>query len=366
VGVKASPCAWSGPKDTGDFVRHCREQAGWCAELGSPFTAALCEAFAADAEAGGVVAQLAETVPPPHRKRATSLRLAGALHYGVLSGRAPELAKAYPKPGARWDIQSIWKAAAEYLKSDIEHIKRFIASDPQTNETRRTIALLPGFLKIAESFNQPLHLLELGASAGLNQNLAAFNYSAGDWVREGQSDVHISTAWRAPALSRDVPLEVASRAACDLNPIDLSTQEARWRLKAYTWADQPERLTRLDAAMALALETGVQVEQADAADWIERKLAERPKTGTTVVFHSVFLHYPPGEVRARIRGAIEMAGAQASMDAPLAWLCMEPDSVFAEDNPKLGVFQVRLQTWPGGEVQVLGYTDGHVTYFEAA
>lgn len=358
---------WSAPKDIADFVRHCTEQANWCRELGSPFTAALCEAFAADADVGGVVARLAETVPPPHRKRATTLRLAGALHYDVLSGRAPELAEIYPKKqGDRWDIERVWKAAEKYLKGDIEHIKRFIASDPQTNETRRTIALLPGFLKIAERFDQPLHLLEMGASAGLNQSLERFNYAAGDWSREGTSAVHVSTDWRglSPDVSR--PLKIASRAACDLNPIDLSTQEARWRLKAYTWADQVERLTRLDAAMALALETGVQVEQADAADWIERKLTDRPATGTTVVFHSVFLHYPPSEVRERIRWAIEAAGDRATEQAPLAWLCMEPDSVFVQDNPKLGLFQVRLQTWPGGQVQVLGYTDGHVTYFEPA
>jgi hypothetical protein len=118
--------------------------------------------------------------------------------------------------------------------------------------------------------------------------------------------------------------------------------------------------------MDLALEAGVSVEQADAADWIERKLAARSDTGVTVVFHSVFLHYPPREVRDRITAAIETAGEAATDDAPLAWLCMEPDSVFVEDNPKLGVMQVRLQTWPGGGVRTVGYTDGHVTRFVAA
>ena len=120
------------------------------------------------------------------------------------------------------------------------------------------------------------------------------------------------------------------------------------------------------AAIELALEAGTRVEKADAADWLERKLATRPDSGPTAVFHSVFLHYPPSAVRERIMGLISEAGEKATDEAPLAWLCMEPDSVFTEDNPKLGVFRVRLQTWPGGDVRTFGYTDGHVTYFEGA
>lgn len=349
-----------------DFISHCHEQAEWCRQLGSPLTAALCEAFARDAEGGGIVAELAATVAPPHRKRATSLRLAGALHYGVLSGRAVDLAAQYPEAGDDWAIEPLWAVAEAYLRRDRAHVAAFITSDPQTNETRRSIALLPGFLEVAARFDLPFHILELGASAGLNQNFERFNYSGEGWSREGDSGVYISTDWQAPAPDVSQVIEVASRAACDLNPIDLRALEARWRLKAYTWADQPERLARLDAAMDLALESGVSVEKADAADWIERKLAARSESGVTVIFHSVFLHYPPREVRHRIVAAIEAAGAAATNDAPLAWLCMEPDSVFVEDNPKLGLFQVRLQTWPGGDIKVVGYTDGHVTRFSAA
>ncbi|MEL8055150.1 MAG: DUF2332 domain-containing protein [Pseudomonadota bacterium] len=348
-----------------DFITHCREQAGWCRELGSPFTAALCEAFAVDAEVGGVVAEIAATVKPPHRKRATALRLAGALHYAALSGQSAELKEAYKQAADSSAFSEIWAAALNHLSANAEAVEDFIQSDPQTNETRRSIALLPGFLEIAKRVGSPIHLLELGASAGLNQNLDQFSYIDPNWRIGGDSGVEVSTDWRAPPPEGPFP-EVVSRAACDLNPIDLSTQDARWRLKAYTWADQPERLARLDAAMALALEAGTHVEKADAADWLERKLASRPDSGTTVVFHSVFLHYPPSAVRKRIMNLISKAGGTATDKAPLAWLCMEPDSVFTEDNPKLGVFRVRLQTWPGGNVRTLGYTDGHVTYYEGA
>ena len=313
------------------------------------------------------MARLAATVPPPHRKRATALRLAGALHFAVLSGRAPALAAAYPEGRDDWDIAVLWPAARAYLEADSAHVERFIASDPQTNETRRAIALLPGFLEIARRYAGPIHLLELGASAGLNQSLDQFSYSTREWQRLARPDrgVSIDTAWQAPPPNGAFP-QIASRAACDLNPIDLSDPEARLRLKAFTWADQPERLARLDAAIALALSNGVRVEQADAAEWLETRLATRPRTGTTVVFHSVFLHYPPTAVRERIIGAISAAGQAATHAAPLAWLCMEAGTLFTRDNPALGQFLVRLQTWPGGDVTSICRTDGHVTHVTAA
>lgn len=359
---------WSGPKDASDFTQHCREQADWCDQLGSPFTASLCRAFADDFEAGGVVAQLAETVAPPHRKRATALRLTGALHYAVISAKCEMLASLYPGRRADWDMTTIWTVASAYLERDFASVAAFIQSDPQTNETRRSIALLPGFQAIADQFDQPLHLLELGASAGLNQCWDKFSYRGGHWQKNLGPDhgVVVSTEWRGNAPEFETDIKVASRAGCDLNPIDLRDPAARQHLKSYTWADQPERLSRLDAAMALAVEMGIKVDQADASDWLEKKLAARPSRGTTVIFHSVFLHYPPRQVRDRIIQLIEQAGMAATDQAPLAWLCMEAESVFADVNPKLGRFQVRLQTWPDGGHQVLGYTDGHVTYFEPA
>ncbi|MEM8616236.1 MAG: DUF2332 domain-containing protein, partial [Pseudomonadota bacterium] len=225
---------WSGPRDTADFITHCEEQAGWCDALGSPFTAALCRAFARDAAAGGVTARLAETIAPPHRKRASSLRLAGALHYAVLTGAAPDLAAHYPSRARDGDIGSIWPIALNYMERDFDHVSGFIQSDPQTNEPKRSIALLPGFLAIAARFKQPFHLYELGASAGLNQCFEQFSYDGGTWQRPGGA-VQVSTDWQGDPPSLDRDIRVLSRSACDLNPIDLYDENQCLRLKAYTW-----------------------------------------------------------------------------------------------------------------------------------
>lgn len=347
------------------IVDHFVEQATWCDELGSPFTAALLNRFAVDFEGGGPLAEICGDWSTNPRKDALGLRLAGALHHAVLSGASSQLASVYPNGTENWDIDTVWPIALAWFTANVAHTRAFILSPPQTNETRRSIILLPGFLKLAARFRQPLHLLELGASAGLNQNWDQFNYETETWRRDGASDVTIRSDWRAPVPQHlDADLNIASRAACDLKPIDLSDPEQVLRLKSYTWADQEERLTRLEAAISLAQHRSTRVEQADAAEWLAERLANRPKVGVTVVYHSVFLIYPPRDVIAQIMQTIRDAGAEATSEAPLAWLSYESEALFGGDHtsPKM---RARLETWPGGDVETYAESDGHVTYVDA-
>lgn len=346
------------------IVDHFVEQAKWCDELGSPFTAALLKRFAADFESGGPVADICGDWPTNPRKDALGLRLVGALHHAVLYGEAADLVAAYPNGASNWDIDHVWPIAKAWFAAQVAHVRAFIERPPQTNETRRSIILLPGFLKLAARFGQPLHLLELGASAGLNQNWDKFNYQTETWQRRGASDVTIQTDWRASVPAHlDANIDIASRAACDLSPIDLSDPDQVLRLKCYTWADQPERLNRLDAAIALAHDNGTKVEQADALDWLKHRLANRSKTGVTVIYHSIFLIYPPREIIAEIMQTIRDAGATATFEAPLAWLSYESEALFGGDraSPRM---RARLETWPGGEVETYAESDGHVTYVD--
>ena len=345
---------------------HFVEQARWCEALGSPFTAALHRQFASDFDAGGPVFDICHDWSTNPRKDALGLRLAGALHYAVLSGDAPDLAAVYPDPSGAWDMERVWPCARNWLADAVSWTRQFIQHPPQTNETRRSMILLPGFLKIAAEFEQPLHLLELGASAGLNQNWDRFNYRAETWRRDGTSDVTVRTDWRAPVPEHlDADLAIASRAACDLKPIDLSDPEQVLRLTCYTWADQPERLQRLKAAIRLAQDCGTRVETADAVEWLKDRLENRASQGVTVIYHSTFLIYPPREVIADIMATIRQAGAAATSEAPLAWLSYESEALFGGDrtSPKM---HARLETWPGGAVDTYAISDGHVTYVDPA
>jgi len=339
---------------------HFAEQAAWCAELGSPFTADLLKCFAEDFKQGGPVRTLCADWPGNPRKDALGLRLAGALHHAVLGSPDGRLSAAYPQHNPNGKMAEIWPVARTWLCDHSDEVKDFIQHPPQTNEPQRSLILLPGFLDIAARYGQALHLLELGASAGLNQNWSQFSYKTDQWQRLASSKVLISGQWSGPRPAHlDQQVEIASQAGCDLNPVNVSDPAALQRLKAYIGPDQPERMSRLEAAVELAQANQIRIERAQATDWLKGRLANRPRTGVTVIFHSVFLIYPPADQIAAIKRLIIEAGEQAIAEAPLAWLCFESEGLFGgrKDTQKM---QARLQTWPGGDVRTYAEADGHV------
>ncbi|WP_135211636.1 DUF2332 domain-containing protein [Vitreimonas flagellata] len=343
---------------------HFREQARFCAEYGSPFTGDLVTRMADDIEANGPTAQIIGDWPTNPRADALALRLAGALHSASLSKRDPALHALYPAQNPDWRLDEIWPVARACLERERAWVQDFIKSPPQTNETRRAIALLAGFLAFAQHWKGPIDTLEIGASAGLNLNWDRFAYRTQNWSWGQGSPVVIDTDWNGapPPLSS---IAIRNRAACDLNPLDIRDEAARLQLKSYIWPDQADRLTRFDGAVALALQHDTRVDRADAAQWLAQKLATRAKDAATIVYHSVFLQYPPREAREAIVSAIQEAGAKATSSAPIAWVRLEPEAV--TDGIDNGLrFVVDFHTWPGGARQILAYTDGHVRNVWAA
>lgn len=346
------------------ILGHFEEQAYFCREYGSPFTGALLLHALEDLRQGGPVAALVEGWSTNPRADALGLRFAGALHAAVLTGRDPALAALYPARNPNWRMEEVWPVARAFLAREADWACAFLKSPPQTNETRRAIALLAGFLAFAQDWRGPIDTLEIGASAGLNLNWDRFAYRTESWAWGQASPVLIDTAWHGapPPLGE---INVRHRAACDLNPLDVRDEAARLQLKSYIWPDQPDRLTRFDGAVALALQHDTRVDRADAAQWLAEKLAARAPDAATIVYHSVFLQYPPREAREAIVGAIQAAGMAASATAPLGWVRLEPEAV--TDGVTNGLrFVIDLTTWPGGTRRILGYTDGHVRSVYAA
>lgn len=346
---------------------HLTEQAGWCKALGSPFTAELLLNLRADLEAGGITQTLIGDWPGNPRADALGLRIAGALHYAVLSGMSASLEKVYPHGDSYPSFEFVWPVVDNFLNVNFGWVTQFIQSPPQTNETRRAFMLLTGLKAIARRYEMPIHFLELGASAGLNQNFDAFYYDAGHWQwGDDASPMKVTTHWKGPAPELDAPLLIHARKACDQNPLDLSDPGTRLQLKSYVWADQPERLARFDAAADIAAARHTRVEKADAADWLDRELANRPDGVVTVVFHSVFFQYPPIETRKRLAGLMETAGADASDSAPLVWLRYEPEALWQDSTAiKAEGMTCDMRCWPSDEHALLARSDGHVREVEA-
>lgn len=328
---------------------HFRHQGEASRQLGSPFTAMLAEMAAerldATTEVGGAILAW----PGNPLADALALRFIGSLHALVLSDASPELARAYAEPG---EPEDLWPVIAAALDRHATAILRFLDSPPQTNEVARSAVLLGGFATIAARTRLPLALLEIGASAGLNLHWDAYGYRLGDasWG-PAAAPLRLEPEWRGPMPPLG-PIEVHSRRGCDQRPINPGDPQDRLRLRAYVWADQPARLARLEAALDHAARQGARVERADAADWVEARLAERPAGLVTVLYHSIVWQYLPKDVQHRIVAALERAGDAADAGSPLAWLRMEP----ARGK---GHAELLLTSWPGGYEQRLADADYH-------
>ena len=318
--------------------------------------ARLMERAAAELTRGGGIAATIGDWPGNPSADGVPLRFTGALHALVLAGADPALAAVYPPHAA--DIDTVWRAVEAAMAARPAHFAAYLASPPQTNEVGRSALLLPGFLAIARATGLPLRLLEIGASAGLNQVWDRYRYDYGGWHwGDPASPVELRCDWRGEPFDMTMPVTVRSRAACDRAPIDIRDSAQRDRLRAYIWPDQPDRLARLDGALALALTAGVRVEPADAAGWLDARLAEPAENATTVIYYSVVWQYLPAATRRRIDGRLAEIGRRATPNRPVARLALE--------YPGRGTdldYELRLTLWPGnGEkiAKILAKTHPH-------
>lgn len=335
----------------GEILESFEGQATACRNLGSPFTALVCETLARRLDGASAFGRRILSWSGRPKADALPLRAAGALHFLARSGQAPQLARAYPP-----DETGEMKLASAIDGAVADHdaqLTDFLDSPPQTNETGRSAIILGGALIVAKETGLALRTYEIGASAGLNLHFDRYHYElgAGRWG-EPAADVRLACEWSGSAPPLDAPLRVVGRAGCDVNPLDPRERADRERLLAYVWPDQFERLARMERALARAAAREERVERSDAAQWLERRLAAPGEDCARVLLHTIVWQYLPSETKTRLSSLIASAGAAATRAAPFAWLRMEADG-------DLRSAAVTLTIWPDGRERRLGRADFH-------
>jgi len=329
------------------LVARLRRQADWCSDSREPLYAGLLARAAEDVEAGGPSWRLLKPHATEPGTAAVALRFLAGVHRMVLEGRLPELAAAY----AALDPVLAWPLFRAALVEHQVELQELVARPCQTNEVGRSAALLGGFLELAQAWRLPLRLLEVGASAGLNLRWDRFRYEAGagGWG-DPASPVCLDRLFAQPPPFQPRQVRVTERSGCDLRPLDPSSDEGALTLASFVWPSNPRRMELLRSAIEVARSVPAEVERADAATWLEGKLARPVRGSVTVVFHSVFVQYISRSARERIERALLRAGRVAGIDAPLARLRLEPGA---------SSFEVRLTTWPGGQERLVATCGSH-------
>lgn len=320
---------------TADLRAAFATQAAACAGLGSPFMARLCTLLGARVQPGSALGDrlLAWRGDLGPRGESVPLRLCGALHALKLAGDAG-LAAVYP-PHDPSDA-ALWAALAQALTQHESAIMAFIDSPPQTNEIRRSVALIAAGHWLRARYDMPFVTRELGASGGLNLWWDRYQLmTPRGGLGPAGTGPRLCPDWSGAVPEGPAPV-IAQRRGVDLNPLDPTDPGDALRLSAYLWPDQPERLSLTRAAMAQI--PAPLVDRSDAIDWLAQALDPVPGH-MRLIYHTVaWQYFPPGK-QAEGSALIEAAGVQAGRDSPLAWLAMENDG----DNQGAAL---TLRLWP--------------------
>jgi len=261
------------------------------------------------------------------------LRLLGGMHYLVLGGEAS------------WD-----DSPAEHAEFLFEFVR---TQGVQTNEVQRAWVLVPLFCRVAERTSaREIDLVELGPSAGL---LLVWDRYRCDYTARsvGPRDaaVVLHGEERRPvrgSLLEHVP-RVRRRVGIDRDPIDVTDPDRARLLKSFVWADQTDRLERLDLAIETLREDPPELLHADFVDALPDVLGARSPDVLTVVFQTAALGYVEPDRRERVRDAL----AEAGQILPLVFV--------SAGNPRIGVedWGLRIVYWPGGDREFAGHAEYH-------
>lgn len=187
--------------------------------------------------------------------------LFAAVHYLLLNDAPHELVDFYPNiKTTNRPIEEVFPIFKAFCEKHADEIKPLIASRAtQTNATNRCTYLMPVIQNIAARENKPVHLVEIGPSAGLNLwwDEYKFQYKKADGTfveyGEAESKVVLKTSLKGdymPPLHH--PVTIATRVGVDDSPVDLTQKDQADWLKALIWPNHTERFNRMEAAVYLA------------------------------------------------------------------------------------------------------------------
>lgn len=290
-----------------------------CAGI-SPLYAALARQVADNAFLLGLASRTGPGQPPPNM-------LFAAVHFLLLHDKAVHPLAAFyasmtsepePPDEAFPAFQDFCHARAPDIVGLLCH--RVV----NTNEVRRTACLLPAFATVALESPTPLHLVEVGASAGLNLlwDCYAYDYGAAGRLGPENAQLRLSCDVRGdhrPPIPSLLP-EIGRRLGIDTVPQDpADPEDAAW-LRALVWPEQRARAERLSAALRLAARVRPKVIRGDGTTALPNAAASMPADGTLCVFHSFTLNQFSAEACGRFLETLRtLARARPLFQIGLEW-----------------------------------------------
>ena len=283
----------------------------------------------------------------------------GAVHDIVLRRPDEELAAFFPSVvgDAARPADQAGPAFQAFCATHVDELGLLVRTRMvQTNVVRRAVALRYGLSRAPS--DQPIHLVEVGASAGILLRHDRYRLQLGDRViGPADAEVHVTADWRSddPAPDLAAGPTVADVVGVDLNPMDPTSPDDRRWLRALIWPENLERARQLEAALAIVAADPPRLLAGDIADLADGLDAELPEGEPRVVFHSAVRGHVPPDDQPAFDDAVQRLGTsgpltELSMESPL-----HDDPQTESDDPH---FLLKLDGEP------LAFVEAHGAWIE--
>jgi hypothetical protein len=288
----------------------------------------------------------------------------GAVHYLLLSGTQHQLRVFYPSVigGTAARGQDAGPALLDFVRTYEDELDELIRTRlVQTNVVRRACGLLIILRAVKRRCDQPVHLIEVGASAGIHLHFDRYRYQVdGRTFGRRESSVNIETLWhgRQPPPDLDDLPPISSRTGVDLHPVDVTDQAARLWLRALVWPENHQEAALLDAALESIAGEPPAIVAGDAIDICPRLGRQLPAGEPRVVFHfATRMHVPLGR-QAAVDAAIDSIAATG----PLYHAWLEPPSARHAGLPPAGPQALAMHGPDGDTLLALAEVGGHLEW----
>jgi hypothetical protein len=277
----------------------------------SPLYERICRAVAGDSE----ILQMVQGAPPAAHMPTVLL---GAVHYLLLAGLRHPLADAY---AGRSDDNPA-PLFLDMCRTHREEINALLATrHTQTNDCGRSAVVAPALTWLAAQADEPLALVDVGASAGLTLLCHRYRFDYGEHGTTGPADSPVRISCRVAGGDPPIAPHLApfvARVGIDRDPVDLADpDDARWLL-ACVWPDT-DRLERTAASIELAQGDVPPVIRGRANDVLPEVLADLPRGAAAVALTTWAFAYFSIEERQRFAEILR----SASHGRRITWLSAE-------------------------------------------
>ncbi len=291
----------------------------------------------------------------------------GAVQYLLLAGADHRLARYYPSIAGEQALpaRDAGPALLDFCREFEAALAAIVSTRlVQTNQVQRSLGLRLGLSVIAAEVTAPVHVIEVGTSAGLNLRFDRYGYLVGGrQFGDPASPVQITAAVHGlvPVPDLDRLPALASVAGVDLHPADAADPDARAWLAALVWPENQRQRALLTAALDAAAADPPPIRAGDAIDVLPDVARALPPGQPRVVFHAATRMHVP----VRRRPAFDAAIRRLGESGPLWWLSIEDAPPDPDPRPRPARRGAALLLRrPDATAVAIAAVDGHLDWID--